>query len=431
MKSKNSLGELAKDITVGFVGSMANEYVAKGIPFLRSLNVRPYSYNPNNLKYISPKFHEKIKKSKLEPGDVVVVRTGNPGASCVIPESLREANCSDLVIVKCGERLDPHFVSYYINSVTHSHVKNQSVGAIQKHFNIGSAKELPFPDLNKNQQARISSVLRAIDEKIEINNKINAELEAMAKTLYDYWFVQFDFPETNRNPYKTSGGKMVYNPVLKRDIPEGWKIEPIEEFANIIDPHPSHRAPREMEHGYPFAGIGDIDESGNIALNKARVIDEEYVSKQEKDYEIGPYSIGYGRVGTVGKVVRLRKQKFRYALSPTLSVINPRKPEFAGFVYTSIKSEEFYKQVLKNTSGTTRPAIGIQQLRKIPVLKPGSNHSAMFEEFEEITKELFERSSVSNQENQYLIELRDWLLPMLVTGQVTVRAPAKSKAEVA
>lgn len=318
-----------------------------------------------------------------------------------------------------------HYVFTYIRRA----IQNSASGSIQDNINIEYLTGLRFKIPLKAYQDKIVAVLSALDKKIELNNRINAELEAMAKTLYDYWFVQFDFPDTNDKPYKTSGGKMVYNPTLKREIPEGWKLVPIEYFADVIDPHPSHRAPREVEIGFPFAGIGDIDEAGNISISKARQIDEEFVLKQERDYEIGEYSLGYGRVGTVGKVVRLKKQKFRYALSPTLSVINPKKPEYAGYVYTVVKSDEFYKHVIKNTSGTTRPAVGIQLLRKIPVLKPGSAHNNMFEKYEEITKELFEKSSIANQENQNLIELRDWLLPMLMNGQVTVGSALQPKVK--
>ena len=120
MNSKKTLGMLADDVTVGYVGSMSSEYVEEGVPFLRSLNVKPYFYDPNEIKYISRDFHARIKKSSLQSGDVVVVRTGNPGASCVIPEDLPEANCSDLVVIRCGENLDPYFVSYYVNSITHT-----------------------------------------------------------------------------------------------------------------------------------------------------------------------------------------------------------------------------------------------------------------------------------------------------------------------
>ncbi|MCW8924457.1 MAG: restriction endonuclease subunit S [Gammaproteobacteria bacterium] len=366
---------------------------------------------------------------KFRNGDVLLAKitpcleNGKTAFVDILEDDEVAFGSSEFIVLRAKSNAHNEYLYYLARSPA---FRKRAIGCMEgtsgrKRVNEGVLKlyELPVPD--KSEQIKIADVLSALDKKIELNNRINTKLEAMAKTLYDYWFVQFDFPDTNGKPYKTSGGKMVYNPTLKREIPEGWVLVPIEYFADVIDPHPSHRAPKEVENGFPFAGIGDIDEAGNISIAKARVINEEFVLKQEKDYEIGQYSIGYGRVGTVGKVVRLRKQKFRYALSPTLSVINPKKPEYAGFVYTSIKSEEFYKQVLKSTSGTTRPAIGIQLLRKIPVLKPGKPHAEMFERFEEITRELFEKAGIVNQENQTLIELRDWLLSMLMNGQVTVK----------
>lgn len=140
---------------MGYVGPMAKEYVEVGIPFLRSLNIKPFKFDPSELKFISPDFHKKIRKSALKPGDVAVVRTGNPGISCVIPESLPDANCSDLVVIRPGKNLDPYFVSYYINSITKSHIKGQLVGAIQQHFNIGAAKEIHFPIITRTEQQKL------------------------------------------------------------------------------------------------------------------------------------------------------------------------------------------------------------------------------------------------------------------------------------
>ncbi|MBG0747586.1 MAG: restriction endonuclease subunit S, partial [Planktothrix agardhii KL2] len=111
------LEDIADEITVGFVGSMTTEYTESGVPFLRSKNVEPYRINWNDIRYISQNFHKKIKKSALTPDDVVIVRTGNPGAASLIPESLTEANCSDLVIVSPGEKLDKRFLVYYLNSI--------------------------------------------------------------------------------------------------------------------------------------------------------------------------------------------------------------------------------------------------------------------------------------------------------------------------
>ena len=382
-------------------------------------------------------FKKKMYRFEVKPKDFLVSCSGvNYGAIHQLSENIEKGviNQALLRIRLDSEKVDDNYFYYLFKAlIVNMIVGKKGDSTIPNFPPLSVIKALEFELPEKDYQIQIGRLLSHLDNKIELNNRINAELEAMAKTLYDYWFVQFDFPDDSPQgqgkPYKTSGGKMVYNPTLKREIPEGWELVPIEYFADVIDPHPSHRAPREVEIGFPFAGIGDIDEAGNISTSKARQIDEEFVLKQERDYEIGEYSLGYGRVGTVGKVVRLKKQKFRYALSPTLSVINPKKPEYAGYVYTVVKSDEFYKHVIKNTSGTTRPAVGIQLLRKIPVLKPGSAHNNMFEKYEEITKELFEKSSIANQENQNLIELRDWLLPMLMNGQVTVNSVTQPTAK--
>ena len=131
MKQTVHLEDVANEITVGHVGSMANEYVEKGIPFLRSLNVLPYQIETSEVKFISSTFHSKLKKSTLQPGDVVIVRTGKPGTCAVIPDSLPIANCSDLVVVRCGPHLRPKFLAYWVNTIASEHVASHIVGAVQ------------------------------------------------------------------------------------------------------------------------------------------------------------------------------------------------------------------------------------------------------------------------------------------------------------
>lgn len=147
------------------------------------------------------------------------------------------------------------------------------------------------------------------------------------------------------------------------------KFNPIrlEFLADVIDPHPSHRAPKSILNGFPFAGIGDISENGEINIDKARSVEFEIIEEHEKNYVINDFSIGYGRVGTVGKVVKLRpRTKFKYELSPTLAVINPKietvNPRFLFFYLTSTK---FFNEVSKLMTGSTRQSIGIQLLRKL------------------------------------------------------------------
>ena len=153
-------------------------------------------------------------------------------------------------------------------------------------------------------------------------------------------------------------------------IPIDWELKELHEVADVIDPHPSHRAPKEESNGFPFAGIGDIAENGDIDLIKSRKIGEEFVLQQEKSYKIDEYTIGFGRVGTVGKIVKLRKQSFRYAVSPTLAVINPNENIDKIFLNYAIRVKSFFDQVNAKMTGTTRPALGIQELRRILILVP-------------------------------------------------------------
>ncbi|AOV96729.1 restriction endonuclease subunit S [Edwardsiella hoshinae] len=187
------LGELCHEITVGFVGSMTNEYIETGIPFLRSKNIDEYNVKWDDMKYISSEFHKKLSKSALKSGDVAIVRTGKPGTTCVIPDSLHEANCSDIVIARVNnELLCPHYLSYFMNAMAHGQINAHVVGAVQQHFNVSSAKKLEIPLPSRTIQIGIVQVLKVLDDKLKLNRQINQTLEHMAQALFKSWFVDFD-----------------------------------------------------------------------------------------------------------------------------------------------------------------------------------------------------------------------------------------------
>lgn len=177
------LGEVA-EVTVGHVGPMASEYVDSGIPFLRSLNVRPHRIDLADIKYVVPSFHAKLRKSALRSGDVVTVRTGKPGQTAVVPEWLGEANCSDLVITRPGPSLDAYWFSYYLNWITDTHIAGHLVGAVQQHFNVRSAESLVVELPALDEQRAIAEVLGAIDDKIAANDRVARASRAMADAQY-------------------------------------------------------------------------------------------------------------------------------------------------------------------------------------------------------------------------------------------------------
>ena len=254
------------------------------------------------------------------------------------------------------------------------------------------------------EQEIIIKVLLIIDAKIALNNHINTELEAMAKTLYDYWFVQFDFPDANGKPYKTSGGKMVYNAVLKREIPEGWQAKQLSEIANItMGQSPDGESYNEEAQGTIFfQGSTDFG----------------WLFPTVRKYTTAPARMA--KKGDILLSVRAPVGDMNIAnndccIGRGLSALNS-KADFDGFLFYVMK---YVKQVFdrRNTEGTTFGSIIKDDLFSLKLAYPDE---ALLKRYDDIVSNYNKMILRRSLENQTLIELRDWLLPMLMNGQVTV-----------
>lgn len=149
-----------------------------------------------------------------------------------------------------------------------------------------------------------------------------------------------------------------------------WKEVKLKDVCEIIDPHPSHRAPKIVENGIAFAGIGDIDEYGNIDYIKSRKVSPDILEEQKQTYDINNNTIAYGRVGTVGKITYFGNQKRDFTLSPTMAIINPKSNINPYFLKAYLPTNQFWSQVYGKMTGSTRPSIGIQQLRELTIPIP-------------------------------------------------------------
>ncbi len=189
------LASLCREITVGYVSKMSDQYIPSGIPFLRSQDIAPGHIRTGDLKFISEEFHERLKKSRLVPGDVVIVRTGYPGTAAVVPNSLPIANCADLVIARPGPQLNPRFLAFTLNSPWgKGQINGRLVGVAQQHFNVRVAQALEIPLPPKDVQNRIASILGTYDDLIEVNRRRIALLDELARRLFNEWFVRLRFP---------------------------------------------------------------------------------------------------------------------------------------------------------------------------------------------------------------------------------------------
>ena len=257
---------------------------------------------------------------------------------------------------------------------------------------------IKLPDLATQEQC--FNVLNLIDQKIQINNQINQELEDMAKTLYDYWFVQFDFPAQNGKPYKSSGGKMVCNPELKREIPEGWGVE---KLGDITICHDSKRVPlssndRELVKGkIPYYGATGIMDYVNDYI-----FDGDYVLMAED-----------GSVMTEKGTPILQRISGKNWVNNHAHVLEPVKNHSCKLLMMLLKDVS----VMKIKTGSIQMKINQENMNKIVV--PAIPLELLFEINQKL--EVIDKQQLNLiEENKQLTQLRDWLLPMLMNGQVKV-----------
>jgi type I restriction enzyme S subunit len=405
------LSEVASEVTVGFVGTMANEYVDSGIPFLRSLNVGRLKIDTYDIRYISQDFHSRISKSRLRPGDVVIVRTGKPGTCAVIPEELPNSNCSDLVIVRCGAEILNRFLCYYVNSAASNHIAAHTVGAVQQHFNVASAKtmEIPLPPLG--EQKVIAHILGTLDDKIELNRKTNETLEAMAKAHFKSWFVDFD-PVRAKAEGRPTGLPAEISDLFPDsfedselgEIPSGWEVDSIYSVASVTYGAPFSSSSFNGEgNGTPVARIRDLPgESPGVFTTEVH----------PKGILIAPGDIVVGMDG-----------EFRaYLWGGEECWMNQRVckfiPDIKGrtcFLRESIRKP--LMDVEMSETATTVIHLGKGDIDGFRVVVPTQE---ILDIFSAATTPLCEEVVANKQQARVLANIRDALLPKLISGEIRI-----------
>jgi type I restriction enzyme S subunit len=382
MTRRVKLKEVCREITVGHVGPMANEYVESGIPFLRSQNISPFRLEDASIKFISNDFHKRLKKSALAPGDVVVVRTGYPGTACVVPKRFPVANCADLVILRPSTEIDGYFLCCLFNSVWGQRtVAGSLVGVAQQHFNIGVAKEMEINLPPLPVQKNIASILSAYDDQIENNIRRIKILGEVAQMIYREWFVNFRFPGHEKVKVVDSGIGA---------IPHGWRVGALQDAVVLqrgFDLPTAQRQPGTV----PILAATGINGTHSVAKVK------------------GP-GVVTGRSGSLG-VVLLVLDDF-WPLNTTLWVKEFRQstPAHAYFTLNNLKLSGF-------NSGAAVPTLNRNDIQNLPLILP---ETKVLDAFDDCVMPLFRLQNNLKATNANLRQTRDLLLPKLMSGEISV-----------
>ena len=361
----------------------------------------------------------------LKKGDVVVAMTeqtdGLLGSMALIPENGRFLHNQRLgLVTSLTSDVDVRFLYHLFKTKSvREQIRRSASGSKVKHTSperiYDVQVQLPLP----NAQVAIANLLSAIDAKIELNNRINEELEGMAKLLYDYWFVQFDFPisatqaaamgnpSLEGKPYRASGGPMVYNEPLKREIPEGWEVRALDDICqsvrNSVDP-------ANIDPATPYVGLEHVprrqffldawESAASVKSLKSRFMKGDVLFGKLRPY--------------FHKVVRVEMEGI---CTSELLVLRSRQPEFEALLGSVVFSDQFVESTSKQWGGAQMPRADWNRMSEFQLPLPPDD---LLKDFNAFVLPLWKLGGANQQQNQELAKLRDWLLPMLMNGQVTV-----------
>lgn len=412
---KYKLGELM-EVTRGM--SLGGEFYSTKGELMR-LTLGNFDYKNNCFKDDKSKnnlfFTGAVKPEFiLKKDDIITPLTeqaiGLLGSTAKIPCSGKYIQSQDVALIKCNEKLNPNFAFYLISSKL---VRNQLSAAAQqtkiRHTSPDKIKNCIVWIPEYSAQEKIGNFLSSIDEKIALNNRINEKLEQLAKRLYDYWFVQFDFPNSDGKPYKSSGGKMVYNAELKREIPEGWEVGNLYEIADYINGLACQNfRPKVYEESLPVIKIRE--------MNEGVTKDSEQVSINiPEKYKINNGDILFSWSATLEVMVW---NGGKGGLNQHIFKVMPKNYFSHEYVYQQLDRYVVNFQKQAEARKTTMGHITSEHINQSRVVLPPEETVQVFTQK---VKTLSKMQSNLKAENLKLASLRDRLLPLLMNGQVEVK----------
>ncbi|MBC1604878.1 restriction endonuclease subunit S [Listeria rocourtiae] len=392
-------------IAMGPFGSNIKKenFQESGVPIIRGNNLKKFQFYDDDFVFVSEEKSEKLKSSWVFRKDIVITHRGTLGQVCIIPEN---SNYEKYIISQSGMKLtvneeimNSRFLYYFLNSRVGQHqllMNKSQVGVPAIAQASKSLKKIWVPVPSIQEQNRISDMLSKLDSKIELNKKIIATLEEIASTLFKRWFIDFEFPDERGNPYRSSGGKMIDSELGK--IPEKWLVQAIGSCMENYDRKrvPLSKLERQKRKGsYPYYGAASL---------------LDYVD----DYIFDGTYLLLGEDGTVltekGKPV-LQYISGKFWVNNHAHVLMGKEDISTEWLML------FFKQVSVKSivTGAVQPKISQRNLNSLPVILGTDNVHKLFNL---IVKPLFNKMIILERENITLSELRDTLLPKLLSGEL-------------
>ena len=417
-----------KDLTIK-IGSGATPrggkeaYKSEGISLIRSQNVLDFSVSLEGLVFIDEEQAYALRNVIIEKDDILINITGDSVARVAkIPPEVIPARVNQHVAIlrPNKKKLDSDYLLYYLlNPSFKRHLfRIASDGATRNALTKSDLEELVIraPE-DISDQKEIAKLLSGYDKKITLLRQQNQTLEGLAQTLFKRWFVEFEFPDENGRPYKSSGGKMVESEL--GEIPEGWRVGNLGEFSSLKSGYAFKSNDFVENNSVKAIKIKDLKGNGVVDISNASSIDSQVTNiDRVKYFKLKEGDIVLAMSGnTTGKIGIIPSHKNGLYLNQRVGKFFLKDVTFRSFVYNFLMSGNYEERILSMGYGSAQPNINPKQIEEIETLIPNERVLA---DFTKISDPIYIKTLVNSDEIQTLTQLRDTLLPKLMSGEVRV-----------
>lgn len=407
---KVTLGDIASVITGPFGSQLhQSDYVDTGIALIMPKNIGDRTVNFDDIAYVTEQDANRLSRYLVQRDDIVYSRRGDVEKHAFITDELSGALCGTgcLRVRFTNKNIFPEYISLYLNRPeTKTWIRQNVVGSSMPNLNTSILSNVPISYPSYAEQARIAKTLSFLDQKIALNKHISAELEAVMKTVYDYWFVQFDFPDVDGKPYRSSGGEMVLDKQLKREVPKDWECISLNKrfaFERGIEVGAKNYSNINKNGFVPYYRVSDVGSQSDTYVDP-KLLNNKLLKFEDVcvtfDGTVG--KVDFGLVG--GYSTGLRKI---FDLEGTIN---------NAVIYSIFKSD--YAQIVINKYATGSNILHASE--SINHLYIAFN-KRIYDKFQDMVSPLFDKMLAMKKENIKLAAIRDWLLPILMNGQAIVQ----------
>ena len=418
-----TLAEIGTVVTGKTPSTSRRDYYGGDVPFITPTELHAGRTVGSSAKTLSEAGLQSIKGSILEGTSVLVGCIGWDIGNVAMTNDRCASNQQINAVTSIISEVNPSYLYYWLStkkdylfsiaSVTRTPILSKS-----------TFEQVKVPVPSRDAQDGIARILGSIDDQIATNNQVNDNLQAMLQTLYGYWFLQFDFPDENGRPYRSSGGRMVWNDQLKREIPAGWRVGANEELFDGIRTGLNPRQNFSLRtQGIAYLTVKNLTKDGGLDFASCDYIDEEAMAKVRRRSDLRVGDILFASIAPLRRCFLIYEEPRDWEINESVFSIRPRRgvttPEY---VYCHLMSDAFVKQAEQSSTGSIFKGIRHETLKGLMTVIPPET---IAQSYASAVSPIMRMRNDNLEENRKLQELRDWLLPMLMNGQATVASSDK------